>query len=253
MSECPKVHFVALRFIYIYIYIYISEQRKLREAAVQYDFKTEIDLRGLRATQQQEKVTRLDNEMDTLFQERCSGNAAKLLSDMWKAQTSQNEKISHRRWLKSEKWLKDYAETFKQTYVNGNPYFKLELRENATYAEVSSKPKKQSPPNRPSTTAASNRQSTTAASKEPKQQHTLEAIQELLQQVQSQLNTEAPKQQRKPTRRPQRQQTRPKTSLYNLIFVQSDNEDNFLEESTSTKTLKQIQLTWQSQTLVRNP
>ena len=38
-----------------------SEQRKLHEAAVLHDFKTEIDLRGLRATQKHEKVNRLDS------------------------------------------------------------------------------------------------------------------------------------------------------------------------------------------------
>ena len=82
------------------------DQRKLREAAVLHDFKTETDLRGLRATHQHEKVNRLDSEMETLFQKKkCNGNAAKLLSETWKKQVSQNENISHRRWLKSEKWL----------------------------------------------------------------------------------------------------------------------------------------------------
>ena len=46
------------------------DQRKLREAAVLHDFKTETDLRGLRATHQHEKVNRLDSEMETLFQKK---------------------------------------------------------------------------------------------------------------------------------------------------------------------------------------
>ena len=84
------------------------------------------------------KVNRLDSEMETLFQEKCSGNAAKLLYETWKKQISQNENISHRRWLKRKKWLKDYVyvENFKQYHVSRNPYFKLKVRENATYAEV---------------------------------------------------------------------------------------------------------------------
>ena len=205
------------------------EQRKLREAAVLHDFKTEIDLRGLRATQQHEKVNRLDSEMDTLFQEKCSGNAAKLLSDTWKRQVSQNEKISHRRWLKSEKWLNEYEENFKQSHVNSNPYFKLEVRENVTYAEVTLRPKQKSPPNQ---------QNVRAADSQPKQQTTLNTIQTLLQQVQSQLNTEAPLPQRKATRRAQRKQTRPQTSQYNPTLGQLDNDgDDFLEESTSTETI----------------
>ena len=205
------------------------EQRKLREAAVLHDFKTEIDLRGLRATQQYEKVNRLDSEMDTLFQEKCSGNAAKLLSDTWRKQVSQNEKISHRRWLKSDKWLNDYAENFKQSHINSNPYFKLEVRENATYAEVTSRPKQKSP---------TNQQNVRAADSQPKQQTTLNTIQTLLQQVQSQLITDAPQPQRKPTRRAQRKQTRPQTSQYNPTLGQLDNDgDDFLEESTSTETI----------------
>ena len=74
--------------------------------------------------------------METLFQERSSGNAAKLLSQMWKAQVAKNEKISHRRWLKNEKWLKDYEENFKKSPVTSNPYIKLEKRDQTTYAEV---------------------------------------------------------------------------------------------------------------------
>ena len=61
------------------------EQRKLREAAVLNDFKTEIDLKSLKASQQEEKVKRLDSEMETLFKERSSSSAAKILLDMWKA------------------------------------------------------------------------------------------------------------------------------------------------------------------------
>ena len=53
-----------------------------------------------------------------------------------KSRVSQYEKISHRRWLKSEKWLNDSAENFKQSHVNNNPYFKLEVQENAIYAEI---------------------------------------------------------------------------------------------------------------------
>ena len=53
------------------------EQRKIRKAAVLDDFKLEIDLKGLRASQQEEKVKRLDSEMETLFKERSSSSAAK--------------------------------------------------------------------------------------------------------------------------------------------------------------------------------
>ena len=120
-----------------------------------------------------------------------------------KKQVSQNENISHRRWLKSEKWLNDYAGNFKQFHVNSNLYIKLVVRENATYAEVTINPKKKSPPYQ---------QSVKAVNPQPKQQMTLDTIQTLLQQVQSQLNTEAPHQQRKPTRRANRKQTRPQTS-----------------------------------------
>ena len=205
------------------------DQRKLREAAVLHDFKTETDLRGLRATQQFEKVNRLDSEMETLFQEKCNGNAAKLLSETWKKQVSPNENISHRRWLKSEKWLNDYAENFKQSHANSSPYFKLEVRDNATYAELTSNPKKKSPPYQ---------QSVKAVDPQPTQQTTLDTIQTLLQQVKSQLNTEAPKQQRKPTRRAERKQTRPQTSKYSPTLIELDDNEDFLEESTSTETIK---------------
>ena len=205
------------------------DQRKLREAAVLHDFKTETDLRGLRATQQFEKVNRLDSEMDTLFPEKCNGNAAKLLSETWKKQVSQNENISHRRWLKSEKWLNDYTENFKQSHANSNPYFKLEVRENSTYAELTWNPKKKTPPYQ---------QSVKAVDPQPTQQTTLDTIQTLLQQVKSQLNTEAPKQQRIPARRAERKQTRPQTSKYSPTLIELDNNEDFLEESTSTETIK---------------
>ena len=167
--------------------------------------------------------------METLFQEKCNGNAAKLLSETWKKQVSQNENISHRRWLKSEKWLNDYAENFKQSHANSSPYFKLQVRENATYAELTSNPKKKSPPYQ---------QSVKAVDPQPTQQTTLDTIQTLLQKVKSQLNTEAPKQQRKPTRRAERKQTRPQTSKYSPSLIDLDDNEDFLEESTSTETIK---------------
>ena len=158
---------------------------------------------------------------------QCSGNVAKLLSDTWKKQVSQNEKISHRRWLKSEKWLNDYAENFKQSHVNSNPYFKLEVQENALSAAVTSRPKQKSPPNQ---------QNVRAADSQPKQQTTLDTIQALLQQVQSQLNTEAPQPQRKPTRRAQRKQTRQQTSQYNPTLSQLDNDvDDFWKKAQARK------------------
>ena len=78
------------------------------------------------------------------------------------------------RWLKSEKSWNDYAENFKQSHINSNQYFKLEVRENATYAEVTSNPTKKSPPYQ---------QSVKAVDPQPKQQSTLNTIQTLLQQV----------------------------------------------------------------------
>lgn len=83
--------------------------------------------------------------METLFKERGSEAAANILTDMWKAQASQNEKISHRRWLKNEKWLKDYEENFKQSDISSSPFFKVEIREQATFAEVTKRPKKKAP------------------------------------------------------------------------------------------------------------
>ena len=133
-------------------------------------------------------------------------------------------KISHRRWLKNERWLKDYEENFKKSHVTSNPYFKLEKRDQATYAEVTLKPKKKPPPNQ---------QVATVADPQKKQQTNLETIKTLLLQVQYHLNQETPRQQRKPARRHLRQSIRPKTSLYNPIFVQSDNDDYFLDKSTS--------------------
>ena len=70
--------------------------------------------------------------------------------------------------LKSEKWLN--AENFKQSHVNRNPYFKLEVQENAIYAEVTSRPKQKLP---------INQQNVRAADSQPKQQTTLNTIQKL--------------------------------------------------------------------------
>ena len=213
------------------------EQRKIREAAVLNDFKTEIDLKSLRASQQEEKVKRLDSEMETLFKERSSSSAAKILLDMWKAQASQNEKISHRRWLKNEKWLSDYEENFIQSYMSSNPFFKVERRKQATYAESTAQPRKKSPTyaevtRRPKTRTHLNKQSTTTSD-----QPNLEAIQTLLQQVQSQLNLQpAPRQQPK-LKKTDRQTTRPKTFLNEPIVVHSDNDGDFLDDSASTETL----------------
>ena len=218
------------------------EQRKLRESAVLNDFKTEIDLKSLRASQQEEKVKRLDSEMETLFKERSSSSAAKILLDMWKAQASQNEKISHRRWLKNEKWLSDYEENFIQSYTSSNPFFKVERREQATYAESTAQPRKKSPTyaevtRRPKTKTYFNRKSTTTSDQQQKHQPNLEAIQTLLQQVQSQLNFQpAPRQQPK-LKKTDRQTTRPKTFLNEPIVVHSDNDGDFLDDSASTETL----------------
>ena len=169
------------------------DQRKICEAAVLNDFKTEIDLTSIRASQQEEKVKRLDIEMETLLKERSSSSAAKILLDMWKAQTSQNEKISHRRWLKNEKWLSHYEENFIQSYMSSNLFLKVERREQATYAELTAQPRKKSPTyakatRRPKTKTHINRQCTTTSDQQQKHQPNLEAIQTLLQQVQSQLN-----------------------------------------------------------------
>ena len=218
------------------------DQKKVRETAVLNDFKTEIDLKSLRANQQEEKVKRIDNEMDTLFKEKGSTAAAKILSDMWQAQASQNEKISHRRWLKNEKWLKDYEENFKQAHISSSPFFIVKKREPATYAEVTKQPKKKTPTSSGVTTLPRkktpyNQQGITVQEQRQKGQPNLEAIQTLLQQVQTQLNNQvAPKQQPKP-RKTNRQATRPKTYLYEPVVVHSDNDEDFLYDSASTETL----------------
>ena len=147
----------------------------------------------MRATQQEEKVKRIDNEMETLFKEKGSPAAANILSDMWKAQTTQNEKISHRRWLKNEKWLKEYEENFKQSHLSTNPFFKVQKREEPPYAAVTLQPKKR---------VTSDQQRIKASEHRKKQQPNLNTIQSLLQQVQTQLNNQvAP---RKPTKQKRR-------------------------------------------------
>ena len=156
-------------------------QRKIREAAVLNDFKTEIDLRSLRSSQQEENVKRLYSKMETLFKERNSLSAAKILLDMWKEQASQKEKISHRRWLKIEKWLRDYEENFIQPHMSWNPFFKVERREQAYYAELTAQPRKKSPvyaevTRRPKTKTHFNRQSTATSEQQQKHQPNLEAI-----------------------------------------------------------------------------
>ena len=156
---------------------------------------------------------------------------------MWKAQASQNEKISHKRWLKNEKWLSDYEENFIQSYMSSNPFFKVKRREQATNAESTAQPRKKSPSyaevtRRPKTKTHFNRQSTTTSD-----QPNLEAIQTLLQQVQSQLNFQlAPRQQPK-LKKTDRQTKRPKTFLYEPIVVHSDNDGDFLDDGASTGTL----------------
>ena len=69
---------------------------------------------------------------------------------------------------KNEKWINDYAENFKESQVNSNPYFKLEVQENATYAEVTSNTKMKSLPYQ---------QSVKAVDPQPNQQTTLDTIQ----------------------------------------------------------------------------
>ena len=194
-----------------------------------------------RENQQEEKVKRIDNEMDTLFKAKGSTAAANILSDMWQAQALQNEKISHRRCLGNEKWLKDYEENFKQSHISSSPFFKIEKREPATYAEVTKQPKKKTPTSSGVTTLPRketpyNQKGVTVQEQRQKEQPNHEAIQTLLQQVQTQLNNQgAPKQPPKP-RKTNRQTRRPKTYLYETVVVHSDNDEEFLY-GASTETL----------------
>ena len=125
--------------------------------------------------------------------------AARILSDMWQAKASQNKKISHRRWLKNEKWLKGYEENFKQSHISISPFFKIEKREPATYAEVTKQPKKKTPTSSGVTTLPRkktpyNQQGITVQEQRQKEQPNLDAIQMLLRQVQTLLNNQgAPK------------------------------------------------------------
>ena len=118
--------------------------------------------------------------------------AARILSDMWQAKASQNEKISHRRCLKNEKWLKGYEENFKQSHISISPF--------ATYAEVTKQPKKKTPTSSGVTTLPRkktpyNQQGITVEEQRQKEQPNLDAIQMLLRQVQTLLNNQgAPKQ-----------------------------------------------------------
>lgn len=201
------------------------DQRKLREAAVLHDFKTEIDLQELRSTQQMEKVKKIDKDMETLFKQKCSGPAEIILLEMWKAQATQNENISHRRWLKNEAWLKNYEDTFQRTHSETSPFFKIQTEQPTTYAEVTAKPKRKVPVSR---------QTQERGSLQAKQQNQLETIQTLLQQVQAQYNNQ---ERNRNGVRPRRQSRQRNNALSGPITVNSDNEDNFLEDSTSTETL----------------
>ena len=154
--------------------------------------------------------------METLFKERSS--SSEILLDMWKAQSSQNEKISQRRWLKNKKWFSYYEENFIQYYMSSNPFSKVERREQATYAELTAQPRKKSPTyaeatRRPKTKTHFNRQSTPTSDQQQKHQSNLEAIQTLLQQVQSQLNLQTTPRQPPNLKKTDRKTIRPKTFL----------------------------------------
>ena len=49
--------------------------------------------------------------------------------------STENEQISHKRWLSNEKWLQTYKEEFLKRYANSNPFFK-KRKEKPTYAEA---------------------------------------------------------------------------------------------------------------------
>ena len=127
-------------------------------------------------------------------------------------------KIFHRRWLKNEKWLSDYKEKFEQSYMSSNPFFKVERREQATYAELTAQPMKKSPTyaevtRRPKTKTHFNRQSTSTTEQQQKHQPNLEAIQILLQQVQSQMNFQAAPRQQPKLKKTDRQTNKTKSIL----------------------------------------
>jgi len=101
-----------------------ESQRMLRERSVLHDYKMEIEMEKLRVSACQEKVRKIDTEMEEIVFSKCSGQVADFVLDLWKKQVKRNEEISHKRWLNNVRWLNSYEEEFKQKYANSNPFFK---------------------------------------------------------------------------------------------------------------------------------
>jgi len=115
-----------------------ESQRMLRERSAVHDYKMEIEMEKLRVSVCQEKVRKIDTEMEEIVFTKCSGQVADFVLDLWKKQVKRNDEISHKRWLNNVRWLNSYEEEFKQKYANSNPFFQPQdtYRDNRDFSRL---------------------------------------------------------------------------------------------------------------------
>ena len=96
----------------------------MRARAVLSDFKTEIELRDLRAKQHEERYKQFDEDIERYLKTKGTERVVNTLLQMWKAEASHQETISHKRWQRSKKWLETYKTNFLQEYWDKDSFFK---------------------------------------------------------------------------------------------------------------------------------
>jgi hypothetical protein len=72
----------------------------------------EIILLRMKAEHSQNKVSRLDEEMERKLKESASGFTLEFLEDLWKTDCKKEEDRSFNRWRYTETWLLDYANKY---------------------------------------------------------------------------------------------------------------------------------------------
>ena len=101
-----------------------AEQKQIRERASVQSFKIEMEIEQLRMESSIERARRSDAEMIEIINDKCTGQVREILLGYWNRDVKRNEEISHKRFLSTEKWLKEYKENFIKEYKDRSPFFK---------------------------------------------------------------------------------------------------------------------------------
>jgi len=124
----------------------IEEDREIRKDAAIYRFKSEIQIMKNKASRNQEKYLRIDEQMCTLLKEKTmSPEVEDWLFKEWEQECQREEQKSLYIWKKKETWLRNYSDNYGDSIFieeeQNNTNHKHIQRERATYPQPPGAPK----------------------------------------------------------------------------------------------------------------